>query len=129
MRYGGRRSRLARRGRSRLEELGRNLIRVFDDPSASDLDPEVLAASRGDDREQLVGKLRKSGELVLGGAELSQGRLRLLRKQLSEDAVDGIGGQPSRGEVDLSGWRHDVRLVAHMHDKRFAIDSDNRLQQ
>ena len=56
-------------------------------------------------------------------------RLRLLRKQLSEDAVDGIGGQPSRGEVDLSGWRHDVRLVAHMHDKRFAIDSDNRLQQ
>ena len=72
-------------------------------------------------------KLR--GELVLNRAELVECVENIRRQQLRDDAVDGLERQPLAGELDLPRRRHDVRLVARVHDEGFAVDADNRLEQ
>ena len=124
-RYGGLGHGVDGRGR---EELVGNAV-VFGNAAAPDFRPDVVAAARGDDREVLAGELGHRRELVLHGAELVQGVLQLRRQQLSDDPVDRFEREAAAREVHLSGGRHDVRLVAGVHDERFAIDPDNRLKQ
>ena len=48
---------------------------------------------------------------------------------MGDDAGYGLERQPARREIDLTVWRHDVGLLAHVHDERFAVDANNGLQQ
>ena len=68
-------------------------------------------------------------QLVLHGAELVERVLQLDRQQLGDDAVDRFERQAATRKIHLAGRRDDVRLVAGVHDQRFAVDADNRLKQ
>ena len=66
---------------------------------------------------------------MLHGAELVERTLQFHGQQLADDAVDRFEREAAARELDLTRGRHDVRLVAGVHDERFAIDTDNRLKQ
>ena len=112
----------------RREELVGHAI-VFGNPAAPDLGPDIVAAARGDDGEVLAGELGHRRQLVLDGAELLERVLQLGRQQLRDDAVDRFERQAAARQIHLAGGRDDVRLVAGVHDERFAVDADNRLKQ
>src|SRR5204863_6375912 len=89
----------------------------------------VVSTARGDDREAFAGEGRLRGELVLNRAELVERVEHVLRKQLLDDAVDGVEREAFAGQFDLAGWRNDVRLVARVHHEGFAVDADYRLEE
>ena len=102
---------------------------VFGNAPAADLGPDVVATARRDDREVLAGELGHRRQLVLHRAELVERVLQLNRQQLRDDAVDRFEREAAARQIHLSSGRDDVRLVAGVHDERFAIDADNRLKQ
>jgi len=77
----------------------------------------------------LAGELVGRRQLVLHRAEFVQCRLQLGRQQLSDDGVERLECQASTGDVDLSRRRHDVRLVAGVHDQSLPIDAEDRLEK
>ncbi len=95
----------------------------------ANLDPDVVAAPGGDNRELLSGKLSRSGQLVLDGAELVERLLQLDGQKLRDDAVHGFEREPFAGQLHLAGRRHHVRFVAGMHHQRFPVDADDGLEQ
>ena len=117
-----------RRGRGRPEKFLRHTI-VVRHPAPPDLGPHIVAAARDDDGEVLAGEFRHRRQLVLDGAEFLERVLQLRRQQLIDDAVDGFEVQAAAAEIHLPGRRDDVRLVAGVHDQRFAVDAHDRLEQ
>ena len=77
----------------------------------------------------LTREFGEGGQLVLNRAELVERVLNLDRQQLTDDAVDGFERQATARKLDLSRRRHDIRLVAGVHDHRLAVDLDDRLEQ
>ena len=115
-------------GLGRTEHLFGYPVVVFD-LAPPDLGPHVVAAARHDHREPLTWKLGEPRQVVLGRAKFVKRVLEFHGQQLRHDAVDGFEREAAAREVHLPGRRHDVRLVAGVHDERFAIDADNRLEQ
>jgi len=115
------------RGRLR-EELVGNAV-VVRNAVAPHFHPQIVSAACGDDGEMFAGKLGNRRQLVLHGAELVERAVRFRRQQLLDDSVDRVKRQTAAGEIDLPGRRHDVRLVAGVHDQRFAVDAYDRLEQ
>ena len=99
------------------------------DPSPSDFGPYVVAPTGHNDGEMLAWKLRHRRQLELRRAEFVEGALRLGREQLIDDAAHGVESKTTRREIDLAGRRHNIRLVADVHDERFAVDANDRLEE
>ena len=114
--------------RRRAKKIFRDAI-VVGNLATADFNPHIVTAARGDDREAFAGEGRLRRELVLDGAELVERVEHVLRKQLRDDAVDGVERQAFARELDLARGRDNVRLVARVHDKGFAVDADNRLEE
>ena len=103
------------------------------------LDPDVVAAARGHNREALFRMIGR-GDAVVGRAELVQRRPLVERQYLAEHARDRVGREHTRGQLDLApgersaklirrlGRRHDVRLFADVHDECVAVEADNRVE-
>jgi len=121
--------RLGRRRRGgRSEKLFGHAV-VVHDPAAPHLDPHVIAAARGNDREMLTGELRRRRQLVLDRAELVERILKLDRQELSDDAVDSLQCEAAACELNLARRRHHVRLVASVDHHCVAIDLDDGLEE
>lgn len=110
------------------EQLHRHPILVGD-PAASDFGPHIVASARRDDGEVLSWKLRHRRQLVLRRAEFVERALRFERQQLVDDAAHGVESETTCREVNLADRRHNVRLVADVHDERFAVDANDGLEE
>src|SRR5262249_15860383 len=112
----------------RREHLGRHRIVVRGAPAAN-FDPHIVAAARGDDREMLLTIFWKWRQFVLNSPELLERGARLEGQHLLEDAGDGFEGERSRGELNLTGRRDNVRLFADVDDEGLAVETDDGLKQ
>ena len=98
-------------------------------PPAANLRPHVVSAASGHDSELLARKSGRGRQLILHRAELVERVLQFdcgsswLTMPLTASSVS------PRWRVHLAGRRHDVRLVAGVHDERFAVDVDDRLEE
>ena len=66
---------------------------------------------------------------MLSGAELVERTQHLRGQELPDDAIDGVEGEPARRQIDLTGRRDDVRLVARVHDEGFTIEVHDGLKE
>jgi hypothetical protein len=123
------RGRCRRLVREHRQPERQEIVLVIRQLAPANLRPHIVAPSSGDDRELLARELLLRRQRVLDGAELVERRLELGRQELSDDAADGVERQPPACQLHLPRRRHDVRLVAGMHDQRFAVDVDDRLEQ
>ena len=97
--------------------------------SASDLDPDIVAASRRNDTEALAREEGILGQHALCRADFVQDAPRLVRKQLLEDTSNRLGRQRIARQTGLPSLGDDVGPVAHVHDERVPIHEDDRLQK
>ena len=74
-------------------------------------------------------KLRHRWQLGLRRTEFVERALGFEREQLIDDAAHGVESETTRREINLADRRHNVRLVADVHDERFAVDANNRLEE
>jgi hypothetical protein len=91
--------------------------------------PDVVAASRRDNRKPLVRDRRERVEFLLDSAELCEGLLRSWRNQLPKNPRNRFEGQRARRQLHLSGRRNNVRTLANMQDERVPISTNNGGQQ
>jgi hypothetical protein len=115
--------------REHLQTERQGIVLILRQLAPANLRPHIIAPSSGDDRELLARELRLRRQGVLDGAELVERSLELGGQKLSDDAADGVERQTAACQLHLPRRRHDVRLVAGMHDQRFAVDVDDRLKQ
>jgi len=99
------------------------------DPAPSDFGPYVVAPAGRDDGEVLSWKLRHRRQLRLRRTEFFERALRFDRQQLVDDATHGVESETTCREINLAGGRHNVGLVAHVHDQSFAVDANDRLEE
>lgn len=114
-------------GRS-AEQVHRHPILILD-PAPPDFGPHIVAPTGRDHGEVLSWKLRHRRQLELRRTEFVERALGFDRQQLVDDAAHGVESETTCREIDLADRRHDVRLVADMHDERFAVDADDRLEE
>ena len=91
--------------------------------------PFIVAAPRGDNSEVLAWKFRARRQLVLNRAEFVERSLQFDRKQMIDDAVDGVECQAAGCQVHLTARGHYVRFVAGVHHQRFTVQMDDGLEQ
>ena len=96
---------------------------------ASDLDPDIVSASRGNDTEALAREKGILGQHALCRADFVQDAPRLVREQLLEDTSNRLGRQRIARQTGLPSLGDDVGPVAHVHDERVPIHEDDRLQK
>ena len=65
------------------------------------LEPDVVAAARGHDREAIRDAGRRD-DLVLDGAEFVEGLPQIGRKDLRDHAHDRVGREHARGQFHLT---------------------------
>ena len=95
----------------------------------SNLHPHIVATTSRNDAELLAWEILQIAELVLSGAVFLERLLGFLRKELCDDARDGVVRQAARCEIDLAGRGQHVRLVADMQDERVAVNRHDGAQQ
>jgi hypothetical protein len=89
--------------------------------STSNLDPDVVTASGGDDEKRFVGAEIGSGQLVLHGTELVEGLSVIGRKQLSEDTFHRVKRQSARRKLRAARGGDHVRPLTGVEHERIPI--------
>jgi hypothetical protein len=93
---------------------------------APNLDPDIVAAARGNDREPVALRRERRRQLVFDRTELGQRALQFLGQQLRDHAAHRLEIEALGRQLDRPRRRHHVRFLTHMHDEGVAIGADNR---
>ncbi len=125
-----------RRGLGFHDDLWSGRLRLL----VADLQPDVVAAPGGNDDERaLQGRVGRN--LVLDRPEVGELGTLVGWQQLVHHGQDGLGREAPARQLDLApregptegipqlGRRHDVRLLADVHDDRVALEADDGAEQ
>ena len=91
--------------------------------------PDVVAATRGHDREAIAGGGRPIVEFVLDGAHLAQRAQGISGQQLRQHAFHRAQAEALARQLDRTGGGDHIGLFAHVEHQRVAVAAHDRGQE